>query len=96
MERNLPKNLGNTGNITSDFLDHILMRDSDDKFDFEANYTNLHDHEIDARLIKSIQRFFANREIKLHFIPGMVVKVRPSKENQLELSLKKGIPHPVK
>ncbi|XP_055698095.1 uncharacterized protein LOC129798778 [Phlebotomus papatasi] len=89
MERNLPKNLGNTGNITGDFLDHILMRDSDDKFDFEANYTNLHDHEIDTRLINTIQRFFANREIKLHFIPGMVVKVRPSKENQLELSLKK-------
>ncbi|XP_055696631.1 uncharacterized protein LOC129797819 [Lutzomyia longipalpis] len=89
MERNLPGDFGNTHNITSDFLDQMLTQDPDDRLDFEANYTNLHDREIDDRLVKSIDRFFANREIKLHFIPGMVVKVRPSKENKLELSLKK-------
>ncbi|XP_059611037.1 uncharacterized protein LOC132257972 [Phlebotomus argentipes] len=90
MERNWPKNLGSTGNITDDFLDHILTRDTDERPDFDDSYTNLPDRDIDARLVKSIEQYFANREIKLHFIPGMVVKVRPSKENQLELTLKKG------
>ncbi|GAB0087431.1 uncharacterized protein DMENIID0001_017320 [Sergentomyia squamirostris] len=89
MERDLPRDFQYSENITSDFLDHLLVRDADDKIDFEAEYSHLSDAEIDAQLTKNIDHFFANKEIKLNFIPGMVVKVRPSKENQLELSLKK-------
>jgi len=85
----------NSGNLTVDFLDQILSNnpidgettndDSLDKF-----YVQMPEVELNDRLVKSFQRFFHDREIKLHFIPGMVVKVVPNQENALNLSLKRG------
>lgn len=86
----------NSGNVTADFLDQILANghnNSDggamseeilDKF-----YLQMTEVEINERLLKSFQRFFHDREIKLHFIPGMVVNVVPNEENAINLSLKK-------
>lgn len=86
----------NSGNVTADFLDQILANghnNSDggamseeilDKF-----YLQMTEVEINERLLKSFQRFFHDREIKLHFIPGMVVNVVPNEGNAINLSLKK-------
>lgn len=87
----------NSGNLTADFLDQILSNnnnnnqlnnDSDDVL--YKYYLQLPETDINERLLKSFQRFFHDREIKLHFIPGMVVKVVPSEENAINLSLKRG------
>lgn len=89
----------NTGNLTADFLDQILtnnQNNSDGSINEETldkYYLQMSEVEINERLLKSFQRFFHDREIKLHFIPGMVVKVVPNEENAINLSLKRGNIH---
>lgn len=89
----------NTGNVTADFLDQILSNgpngDGDASYDdiLDKYYLQMSDPELNDRLQKSFQRFFHDREIKLHFIPGMVVKVVPNAENAINLSLKRGKPN---
>lgn len=87
----------NTGNVTTDFLDQILSNNQNNSDDSTINeetldkyYLQMSEVEINERLLKSFQRFFHDREIKLHFIPGMVVKVVPNEENAINLSLKRG------
>lgn len=87
----------NTGNLTADFLDQILTNNQNNSEDGSINeetldkyYLQMSEVEINERLLKSFQRFFHDREIKLHFIPGMVVKVVPNEENAINLSLKRG------
>lgn len=87
----------NTGNVTADFLDQILSYSQNVSEDGAINeetldkyYLQMSEVEINERLLKSFQRFFHDREIKLHFIPGMVVKVVPNEENAINLSLKRG------
>lgn len=87
----------NSGNVTADFLDQILANNSTHS-ESDAAYENILDKyylqmpepEINERLLKSFQRFFHDREIKLHFIPGMVVKVVPGEVNAINLTLKRG------
>lgn len=87
----------NSGNVTADFLDQILANNSTSG-ESDAIYENVLDKyylqmpepEINERLLKSFQRFFHDREIKLHFIPGMVVKVVPGEVNAINLTLKRG------
>lgn len=81
----------NSGNLTTDFLDQLLTNDnqSNSGHPFDRYYMEMDDGEINERLVKSFQRFFKDREIKLHFIPGMVVRVVPSEENSINLSLKR-------
>lgn len=85
----------NTGNVTADFLDQILSNgphaiDANNDEILDKYYLQMSDPELNDRLQKSFQRFFHDREIKLHFIPGMVVKVVPNAENAINLSLKRG------
>lgn len=87
----------NSGNLTADFLDQILAINNPSDSDRDVNddvlykyYLQMPESDINERLLKSFQRFFHDREIKLHFIPGMVVKVVPSEENAINLSLKRG------
>lgn len=87
----------NTGNITADFLDQILTFNQNNSENGSFNeetldkyYLQMSEVEINERLLKSFQRFFHDREIKLHFIPGMVVNVVPNEENAINLSLKRG------
>jgi hypothetical protein len=51
--------------------------------------TRLSDEELNDRLTNEFQKFFHDRPIKLHFIPNMLVKVVPSRSNDLEISLKR-------
>lgn len=87
----------NSGNVTADFLDQILSNSHNNSGDGSMNeevldkfYLQMTETEINERLLKSFQRFFHDREIKLHFVPGMVVKVVPNQENAINLSLKRG------
>lgn len=91
----------NSGNVTADFLDQILSNGQNTSTNHHADgppseeildkyYLQMTEVEINERLLKSFQRFFHDREIKLHFIPGMVVKVVPNEENAINLSLKRG------
>lgn len=80
----------NTGNMTLDFLEQVVSSNNDDDipYNFYEVYARANDSEINDRLLKVFQRFFKDREITLHFIPGMIVKVVPSPKNMLEFSLK--------
>lgn len=87
----------NSGNVTADFLDQILTNNSthsegDAAYEssLDKYYVQMPEQEINERLLKSFQRFFHDREIKLHFIPGMVVKVVPGEVNAINLTLKRG------
>lgn len=87
----------NSGNVTADFLDQILTNngthsESDAAYEniLDKFYVQMPEQEINERLLKSFQRFFHDREIKLHFIPGMVVKVVPGEVNAINLTLKRG------
>lgn len=78
-----------SGNLTADFLDQIFTDDRKNEDIMQSRYARLNDTDLNDRLVQSFQRFFRGREIKLHFIPGMVVKVVPSDENTISFSLKR-------
>lgn len=78
-------------NITAEFLDKIFTEsDENQNGKLDENYFKINELELNNRLYLSFQRFFNNREIKMHFIPGVLIKVVPSKDNIIDLSLKKG------
>lgn len=91
MERTV--SYANSGNVTADFLDQML-RDDDGEAGAAAAlakvFAGVTDAQLNERLLQTFRRFFRNREIKLYFLPGMVVKVVPSKENFLHFSVRKG------
>lgn len=87
----------NSGNLTVDFLDQLLSISPNDEGNdsvhddtIDTFYLRMTEIELNERLLKSFQRFFHNREIKLHFVPGMVVKVVPNEMNAINLTLKRG------
>lgn len=76
-------------NSTSEFLENILRSENNLPREIPENITKLSDDDLNDRLTNGFQRFFMNRPIQLHFIPNMMVKVVPSRSNDLEVSLKK-------
>lgn len=83
----------NSGNLTADFLDRILSsEDTDEQHNlWDSELASLSDVRLNARLQNAFQAFFSNREIKLYFIPGLVVKVVPTVENYLNFTVKKSM-----
>lgn len=79
----------NTGNITKDFLDQFFGEDEQMGSLITNRYREMSDKDLNKRLVLYFQRFFKNRNIKLRFLPGLMVKIVPSKENKLKISLKK-------
>ncbi|XP_055901816.1 uncharacterized protein LOC129938348 [Eupeodes corollae] len=81
-----------TGNLTKDFLEQFFGGEDDEMgMDslVEGKLAEIPDDELTQRVIWQFQRFFKNRNIQLHFLPGVKVKIVPSKENKLKLSLKR-------
>jgi hypothetical protein len=72
-----------------DFLGSILKSEKNLPSHIPDSITRLDDDELDDRLTKKIQKFYKDRPIKLHFIPNMLVKVIPSRGNDLEFSFKR-------
>lgn len=84
--------LPSSGDLTADFLDRILSADDIDNENlWNSDLARLPDVELNARLQSAFQAFFSNREIKLFFIPGIVVKVKPSGDSYLDFSIKKSM-----
>lgn len=80
----------NSGNVTKDFLNQILHEDKNYPSLLDKKYTRIDDKQLSDMLVECFQRFFRDREIKLHFIPGVMVRVVPSNENRIKLSLRQG------
>ncbi|KAH8409845.1 hypothetical protein KR222_009899, partial [Zaprionus bogoriensis] len=80
-----------TGNLTRDFLDQFFGEETQLGSLIGEKYRQMSEKELNQRLVQSFQRFFKHRDIKLHFLPGMLVKIVPSKENKLKFTLKKAI-----
>lgn len=85
------ENYPNTGNLTADVLQQFLSNDNVKNLtDYAEVYQHLNDSEVNAKLYEGLQKFFENRALLLHVIPGMVVKITPNNQNTLDFSLKKG------
>lgn len=76
-------------NSTMDFLGSILKSEKNLPSHIPDTITRLDDDELDDRLTEGFQKFYKDRPIKLHFIPSMLVKVIPTRGNDLEISLKR-------
>ncbi|XP_053950961.1 uncharacterized protein LOC128858588 [Anastrepha ludens] len=83
------KSFSRTGNLTRDFLDQFF--DSEDSVGSLVNnkYSDMSDEKLNQYLVTKFQRFFKHRDIKLHFLPGIMVKIVPSRDNKLSFTLKK-------
>lgn len=81
-----------SGNLTADFLDQMLRDDGVDTNEMPLldEFEVVSDVQLNERLLLCLRRFFRNREIKLYFLPGLVVKVVPSAKNFLHFTLRKG------
>lgn len=82
----------NSGNVTADFLDQMLRDDGGDHSEVPLLYEFelVSDVQLDERLLVCLRRFFRDRQIKLYFLPGLVVKVVPSAKNFLHFTVRKG------
>lgn len=78
-----------TGNITKDFLNQFFGDDEQMGSLISDRFRKMTDKDLNKHLVLHFQRFFKNRDIKLHFLPGLMVKIVPSKENKVKFSLKK-------
>lgn len=78
-----------TEDSTSEFLGSILKSEESLPKEIPENLLSLKEDELNKRLTDGFQRFFKNRPIMLRFIPNVLVKIIPSKSNDLEFSIKK-------
>ncbi|KAL7728100.1 hypothetical protein ACLKA6_002242 [Drosophila palustris] len=85
------KQLPQTGNLTRDFMEQFFGEETQLGSLIGEKNRQMSDKELNQRLVQNFQRFFKHRDIKLHFLPGMMVKIVPSKENKLKFTLKKAI-----
>lgn len=81
--------IAETDASTSEFLGSILRSEKNLPNDIPVTLLELDEEELNSRLTKGFQKFFRNRPIMLRFIPNMLVKIIPSKSNDLEFSIKK-------
>lgn len=78
-----------TEDSTSEFLGSILKNEQSLPMEIPEKLLSLEEDELNKRLTDGFQRFFKNRPIMLRFIPNVLVKIIPSKSNDLEFSIKK-------
>ena len=78
-----------TEDSTAEFLGSILKSEQNLPKEIPQSLLSLEDDELNQRLTDGFQRFFKHRPIMLRFIPNVLVKIIPSKSNDLEFSLKK-------
>ncbi|XP_075150022.1 uncharacterized protein LOC142224103 [Haematobia irritans] len=83
------KNWTNTGNLTKDFLNQFFGEEDHMGSLITERFRKLSDKDLNKKLVVNLQRFFKDRDIRLQFLPGLLVKIIPSKENKVKLSLKK-------
>lgn len=76
-------------NSTNEFLENILRSEQNLPKEIPEHIAQMSDDDLNDRLTEGFQKFFKNRPIKLHFIPNVMVKVVPSRSNDLEVSLKR-------
>ncbi|KAH8382114.1 hypothetical protein KR009_002025 [Drosophila setifemur] len=83
------RQMPNTGNLTRDFVDQFFGEETQMGSLVSRKYQHMSEKELNQRLVVNFQRFFKHRDLKLHFLKGMLVKIVPSKDNKLKFSLKK-------
>ncbi|XP_055848481.1 uncharacterized protein LOC129913704 [Episyrphus balteatus] len=86
------QNYPRSGNLTKDFLDQFFGGDDEElgmESLIEGKIAEIPDGELTQRVILNFKRFFKNRNIQLHFLPGVKVQIVPSKENKIKVSLKR-------
>lgn len=83
----------NTGNLTADFFDQMLQpidaADDAAKNVSQSDYMKLSESDVNERLHQSVRKFFNGREIKLHVVPGMQIRVTASPDDSVGFSITK-------
>ncbi|XP_053670600.1 uncharacterized protein LOC128720920 [Anopheles nili] len=81
-----------TGNITHDVQQVLLpgYRGADNRL-FADRLLALNESEVDARLGRGLRLLFNDRIVDLQLVPGVAVRLTPSKTDQLEFSVRKAI-----
>ncbi|SPP87887.1 uncharacterized protein LOC117589747 [Drosophila guanche] len=83
------RHMASSGNLTRDFLDQFFGEETQMGSLISQKYQQMSEKELNQRLVVNFQRFFKHRDLKLHFLSGMLLKIVPSKDNKLRFSLKK-------
>ncbi|KAH8330759.1 hypothetical protein KR067_007179 [Drosophila pandora] len=83
------RQMPNTGNLTRDFVDQFFGEETQMGSLVSQKYQHMSEKDLNQRLVVNFQRFFKHRDLKLHFLQGMLVKIVPSKDNKLKFSIKK-------
>ncbi|XP_022221921.2 uncharacterized protein LOC111073750 [Drosophila obscura] len=83
------RQMASSGNLTRDFLDQFFGEETQMGSLISQKYQQMSEKELNQRLVVHFQRFFKHRDLKLHFLSGMLIKIVPSKDNKLKFSLKK-------
>ncbi|XP_014086197.3 uncharacterized protein [Bactrocera oleae] len=81
--------INHSGNLTRDFLDQFIDTEDEVGSLIDNKYANMTDEKLNHYLVLRFQRFFKHRDIKLHFLPGVMVKIVPSRDNKLSFTLRK-------
>ncbi|EDV49255.1 uncharacterized protein LOC6553204 [Drosophila erecta] len=83
------RQMPNSGNLTRDFVDQFFGDETHMGSLVGKKYHKMSEKELNQRLVVNFQRFFKHRDLKMHLLPGMLVKIVPSKDNKLKFSIKK-------
>ncbi|XP_017040135.1 uncharacterized protein LOC108087318 [Drosophila ficusphila] len=83
------RQMPNSGNLTRDFVDQFFGEETQMGSLVGKKYQKMSEKELNQRLVVNFQRFFKHRDLKMHFLSGMMVKIVPSKDNKIKISLKK-------
>lgn len=80
-----------SGNLTQDFMEQFMSREDNFPSLLDKQLDKMSENELTKKLVYYLRNFFKNRELKVNFIPGIVFHFTPNMDNNLKMSIKKGI-----
>lgn len=80
-----------TGNLTQDFMAQFLSREEVFPSLIDKRFEKVSENELTKKLVFHIRNFFQNRELKVKFLPGITFHFTPNMDNNLKMSISKGI-----
>lgn len=80
-----------TGNITQDFMTQFMSREDNFPSLLDKRFEKLSESELTKKLVYYFKNFFKNRDLKVNFVPGIVFHFTPNMDNNLKMSITKGM-----
>lgn len=80
-----------SGNLTQDFMAQFLSREENFPSLVDKRFDKFSENDITKKLVYYLRSFFKNRELKVNFVPGIIFHFTPNMDNNLKMSITKGI-----